>query len=94
MRADKVLKVQVTSGGDVTADGEPVTLEQLATRLAALKQAGGVVWYYRENPTGEPHPNAMKVIEQVAQNKLPIRLSMRPDFSDAADSKGVSYPGR
>jgi hypothetical protein len=53
-----------------------------------------VVWYYRENPTDEPHPNAMKVIEQVAQNKLPIRLSMRPDYSDAVDDKGVSHPGR
>jgi len=92
--ADKVLKIKVTSGGDVTADGEAVTLGQLATRLAALKQAGGVVWYYRENQTAEPHPNAIKVIEQVAQNKLPIRLSMKPDYSDAVGDQGVSHPGR
>jgi biopolymer transport protein ExbD len=89
----KVLKIKVTSGGDITADGEPVTLEQLATKLTALKQVGGKVWYYRENPAGEPHPNAMKVIEQVVENKLPIRLSTKPDFSDAVDDKGVSHPG-
>jgi biopolymer transport protein ExbD len=89
---NKVLKVKVTAGGDITADGQPVTLEQLTARLAELKLAGGGVWYHRENAAGEPHPNAMKVIELVAQNKLPVRLSANPDFSDAVDEKGVSHP--
>lgn len=39
----KVIKVKVTAGGDVTADGQPVTVEQLATKLADLKAAGGDV---------------------------------------------------
>jgi biopolymer transport protein ExbD len=93
VQINKVLKVKVTASGDITADGQPVTLEQLAPKLSELKKAGGGVWYYRENPGSEPHPNAMKVVELVAENKLPIRLSAKPDFSDAVDDKGVSPPG-
>jgi biopolymer transport protein ExbD len=91
---DNAIKVKVTMNGEITADGQPVTLEKLAARLADLKQAGGVVWYHRENPAGEPHANAMKVIELVAESKLPIRLSTKPDFSDAVDDKGVSRPDK
>ncbi|WP_020467911.1 hypothetical protein [Zavarzinella formosa] len=89
-----VIRVTVTAGGDIAADGQPVTLEQLAAKFADLKRTGGTVWYHRANPSGEPHPNAMKVIELVAENKLPVKLSARPDFSDAVDDKGVSRPGR
>jgi hypothetical protein len=87
-----VIKVKVTAGGEITADGQPITSEQLAAKFADLKKAGGLVWYHRENPAGEPHPNAMKVIELVAENKLPVKLSAKPDFSDAVDDKGMSHP--
>jgi biopolymer transport protein ExbD len=93
VQTTKVLKVAVTANGEIAADGHPVTLDQLSARLAALKQAGGGVWYYRENPSVEPHMNAMKVIELIADNKLPIRLSSSPDFSDCVDDKGVTHPG-
>jgi biopolymer transport protein ExbD len=89
----KLVKVKVTAGGDIFADGQPVTLEQLAAKLADLKQAGGEVWYHRENPACEPHPNAIKVIDLVAENKLPLKLSAKPDFSDSVDDKGVSHSG-
>ena len=92
-QGNKVIKIKVTAGGDITADGQFVTLEQLAAKLAGLKGSGGEVWYHRENPAGEPHPNAMKVIELVARNKLPVKLSTKPDFSDAVDDRGVSHPG-
>ncbi len=91
MERASVIKVKVTENGEITADGQPVTLEKLAARFADLKQAGGVVWYHRENPAGEPHANAMKVMELVVENKLPIRLSTKPAFSDAVDDKGVSH---
>ncbi len=89
--ANRIIKVKVAAGGEITADGQPVTLVQLAAKLADLKRAGGEVWYHRENPAGGPHPNAMKVIALVAENKLPIKLSAKPDFSDAVDDKGVSH---
>ena len=90
VQVTKVVKVKVSDSGGITADGQTVTLEQLAGKLAELAKAGGEVWYHRENPTGEPHPNAMKVISLVAANRLPVKLSAKPDFSDAVDDKGVS----
>lgn len=93
-QGNRVIKVKVTTGGDITADGQPVTLEQLARKFADLKKADGEVWYHRDNPTGEPHPNAMKVIELVAENSLPVKLSSRPDFTDAVDDSGVSHPNK
>ena len=93
VQANKNIKLRVSAGGDIIVDGQPVTPEQLATKLADLKQSGGSVWYHRESPAGEPHPNATTVIALVAANKLPIRLSAQPDFSDAVDDKGVSHPG-
>jgi hypothetical protein len=92
MQISKILKVKVTASGDITADGQPITLEQLAAKLSELKKAGGGVWYYRENARDEPHPNAVKVIELVIHNKLPVRLSAKSDFADAVDDKGVSRP--
>lgn len=77
-----VIKVRITADGEISADGQQVTLEQLAAKFAELKQAGGAVYYYRENSEDEPHLNALKVIELVVANGLPVRLSARPDFSD------------
>lgn len=34
----------------------------------------------------------MKVIELVAANKLPVKLSATPDFSDSVDGNGQSHP--
>lgn len=94
MTCQNVTQVKVTVGEGINADGLPVTLEQFAARLVDLKQAGGEVWYHRENPAGEPHPNALKVITLVAEYKLPIMLSAKPDFSDSVDYMGVSRSSR
>jgi hypothetical protein len=89
---DRVLRVVVRATGEIRAEGRSVTPEQLAARMAVLKQAGGVVWYYRENPERQPHRNAMQVIELVTRLRLPIRLSTEPDFSDSAAARGVAHP--
>ena len=88
------LKIKVSAGGDITVDGQIASLDQTSAKLAEIKKANGVVLYHRENPEGEPHPNAMKVIKLVADNGLPIRLCAKPDFSDSVDDKGLSRPGK
>jgi len=85
------IKVTVSARGDITADGQPSSLDQLSAMMADLKKANGTVLYHREDPEGEPHPNAMKVMQLVADNQLPIRLCAKPDFSDWVDEKGVSH---
>ena len=92
MEFNEYLKVTVSAVGEIIADGQSVTPEQLATKLDELKKGGGAVLYHRESPVEEPHPNAMKVIALVTSNKLPIRFSSQPDFSDAVDDLGVSHP--
>ena len=78
----KVLKVIVSATGEITVDGQASTLGQLSSQLAGLKKSEGAVWYHRENPHGEPHPTALKVIQLVIDNQLPIRLCEKPDFSE------------
>src|SRR4051812_32988427 len=70
---DEILRVGVAANGEISAEGQPITLERLAAKMAELKKNNGVVWYYRENMEGVAHPNAVKVIELVTRLRLPIR---------------------
>ena len=88
----KVLKVAITAGGQITADGHPTTLDALIPMLRELAKNKGEVWYYREAPEADPHPNAMKVLEAIVDQNLPVLLSTKPDYSDSVDDKGRSVP--
>jgi glycine cleavage system regulatory protein len=90
--ADRVARVAVLSSGVVQLDGRPTTAAALEDELKSLRARGGVVWYYRENPTAEPSPQAMAVIQLVVKYQLPISMSSKPDFSDYIDQHGVSRP--
>jgi hypothetical protein len=84
----RVLKVAVLANGRITVDGSVTTLEGLResfTRLAADK---GEVWYYREAAQNEPPPEAMAVMQAIVENRLPVRLSTKSDYSDAVGPDG------
>jgi hypothetical protein len=74
-----IAKVKVTQAGTIYLDGKTVTMAELEQEFARLKQAHGVVWYYRENPQGDPPPQAMAVIEAIVEKKLPVKL-VEKDF--------------
>jgi biopolymer transport protein ExbD len=88
----KVLKIAITAGGQISADGRPTTLDALVPMLRELAKNKGEVWYYREAPEADPHPNAMKVLEAIVDQGLPILFSTKPDYSDSVDDKGRSVP--
>jgi hypothetical protein len=88
----KVLKIAITARGKIIADGRPITIEALIPILRELAKNKGEVWYYREAPEADPHPNAMKVLEAIADCNLPVLLSSKPDYSDSIDDKGRSVP--
>jgi hypothetical protein len=88
----KVLRIAVAASGQITADGAPTTVEALAPILSDLARAKGVVWYFREAPRAEPHPNALKVLSAIIEHKLPVRLSSKADYSDVIDDNGRSAP--
>jgi hypothetical protein len=88
----RVLKIAITATGQISANGRLTTLEALIPMLRELAKSKGEVWYHREAPKADPHPNAMKVLEAIVDQNLPIRLSTKPDYSDSVDDKGRSVP--
>jgi len=83
-----VLKVAVFADGRLTVDGTAATIQSLQASLHTLSEKHGVVWYYREAGQQEPPPIAMDVMKAVVEARLPIRLSSRPDYSDAIGADG------
>jgi hypothetical protein len=84
------MKLAVFADGRITADGEPATIDMLRSGFKKLAEQKGAVWYYRETGKSEPPPQAMEVIKAVTEARLPIRLSSRPDYSDAIGMDGKS----
>ena len=83
-----VLKIAVFADGRITANGSATTIETLRESLKQLAGRQGVVWYYREAAQAEPPPQAMLVMQAVIDNRLPIKLSTKPDYSDAIGTDG------
>jgi hypothetical protein len=68
--------------GRITVDGCPTTIDSLRVSLETLAKQQGVVWYYREAGQTKAPPESSMIIQAVIENRLPIRLSSLPDFSD------------
>lgn len=82
-------KIYVSKSGQVTLHGKIVTLDELDLALAALSQKHGVVLYAREAPQeGEPPSIFKNVLDIVIKNKLPVRLCVNSDCSDALTADG------
>src|SRR5262245_59677185 len=90
-----IVKIKVNRDGQILVNDQTTTLEQVKSSLSKLSQSGDdAVWYYRENAGGEPHPNAMLVLQAIVNAKLPVRLSTKPDFSDTVGPDGALEPSR
>ena len=76
------LKVSVLADGGLLLDGNTVTFAALSDAMRAAPQ-DAVVWYYRENAAADGPPIALEVMKLIADRRLPVRLSSKPDFSDA-----------
>lgn len=85
----RVLRVAVAADGSTSLDGASVSLAALRETLAAAKDTGAVVWYYRENAWGNAPAEATEVIQAIVDNGLPISLSTEPDFSTVVDEDGT-----
>jgi len=78
-----VLKVSVFSDGRLLVNGIPSSLGSLRECLRELSKQGGFVWYYRENPGRSAPQLAKQVIAEIISARLSVRLSTKPDHSDA-----------
>lgn len=79
-----VVKIAVHSDGTIYVNAETVEVDALASRLDELGDIKEI-WYHRETPdAAEPHPNAMKTIEEIANRKLPIAMYLDETFKQPA----------
>jgi hypothetical protein len=78
-----IKKVWVTKDGVIQLDGKVADYATVERALSAIARRDGVVFYGREAAREAPHPNAAKIVELIASLHLPVRLSSKPDFSDA-----------
>jgi hypothetical protein len=83
-----MLKIAVMANGRITVNDSPATMESLRASLRQLAERKGVVWYYREAGQAPPPPQSAEVIQAVIEARLPIKLSSRPDYSDAIGMDG------
>lgn len=83
-----VLKIAVMSDGSISVDGHSSTIELVRESLKGLAEKKGSVLYYREGGEGDASPQAIKIIEAIVENRLPVRLSSKPDYSDVVGPDG------
>ena len=86
------LKISVLQSGQIYLDGVEVTITQVENQLLQLKSKGGSVWYHREAGQQEPPPEAIEVIRLITDNRIPVSMSSKSDFSDYIDENGQSHP--
>ncbi|MGH7796557.1 MAG: hypothetical protein ACREQ2_16950 [Candidatus Binatia bacterium] len=87
-----VTRISVLMTGKILLGAKEATVSDVKRALDRAKTERGVVWYYRESGKGEPPPEAIEVFNLIVENKVPIILSSKPDFSDYIDEKGLSHP--
>lgn len=87
-----VARIRVGRAGEIWCDDIRTSLADLGPRLAELRAAQGVVWYYREDVEADPAPEAMAVVRMVIDQRLPISMSTRPDFGDVVQPDGSAVP--
>jgi len=78
----RTLKIAVLANGEIRLDGQAVSLEALGQAMAEAGNADTVVWYYREQSTGDPPHAVTEVLRLVTDHKLPVKFSSKADFSD------------
>ena len=87
-----VTRIRVSRAGEIWCDDVRTSLAELGPRLAQLREAQGVVWYYREEAGDDPAPEAMAVVRMVVEQRLPISMSTRADFGDVVQADGKTVP--
>src|SRR5438477_11235763 len=83
MPETRILKVSVLASGELLLDGLRITVTKLEEVIRQSAAATLIVWYYRENAASHASPVAAQVLKLITDHRLPIRLSSKPDFSDA-----------
>jgi len=88
----RVTRISVMASGEILLDGRDASTAEVKRAVEKVKGKRCTVWYYREGGKGEPPAQAIEVFKLIVENKLPISLSTKPDFSDYVDENGQALP--
>jgi hypothetical protein len=90
-----ILKIALMANGSIMVDGAPSNLDSLRTSISSIAQRKGRVWYYREAAHAQAPPEAVEIMRLIVKNRVPVRLSTQPDYSDSVgrDGKPVGRDG-
>jgi hypothetical protein len=90
-----ILKIALMANGSIMVDGAPSNLDLLRTSISSIAQRKGMVWYYREAAHAQAPPEAVEIMRLIGKNRVPVRLSTQPDYSDSVgrDGKPVGRDG-
>jgi len=86
--SEKSLKVYVSAKGEITADGEKMTIDELDHKFLQLSKDSGIVLYSRANGQEDGPFESTQVIELVMKNGLPIKFYTDSTFTQTADIGG------
>ena len=75
------IRIDISKTGHIFVGGKETSLESLRLKLIRLKEKGGVVLYYRENPEKDPPEKALDVMRMITEQQLPVKLCRLPDCS-------------
>ncbi len=85
------IKISVLSSGEILLDGKAARLSAIQDALEKADRKEDFVLYYREGSGAEPPPQALRVMNLIVTQELPVSFSSRPDFSDYLDQFGQSH---
>ena len=86
--SNRIVKIAVLVDGTVLVNSEPVPIDSFGDKLDAITNIEAF-WYHRENPqAGEPHENAMKVIAELVNRKLPVAMYLDREFTQRLELGG------
>ena len=95
-----IIKVKIFLDGHITLNGSKCTFDLMRQSFTNLAKQNGTVYYYREpmaNGTDEQAMRQMEAINQVmdaiGHNRLNLRYSTRPDYSDSITNAAVGPGG-
>jgi biopolymer transport protein ExbD len=76
-----VIKVYVDKTGQITANGNPISLEALDSSFNKLKTTNGTVYYSRDDVQGEPPAESMKVMDLISKHSLSVMFYTDKTFT-------------
>lgn len=79
---EPVLKISVSSSGEVTMNGEHTPVTQVLAAIGNRANTPGVIWYFADETMVQPNPVAATITDALIDAHLRVVYSADPRFAD------------